>query len=234
MLEMEKTLRIFAYDLEGYTLKNGHPLYIKSSQCGVDSGHNKGYGVEKYFISQINKSLLRTVDPNKSVIFFIPVKLCAAKWNLPPLPQPKKIKNILGRKLSAQYFYKSVEFVSKRYPYFNGSLSRFSGADHFWFSSHDGGVARASLIKGNFTSKTIALVNTADPSMGFIPCWHISTVPNVDFGRPPSHSAKKEIFFKLHRRNIVFFAGNLASNPVRLSTYHHIESGVNNFLFCVA
>jgi hypothetical protein len=109
----------------------------------VDSGHNKGstfryintyilyltkdffcsYGVEKYFISQINKSLLRTVDPNKSVIFFIPVKLCAginhfnyfyctvifilpAKWNLPPLPQPKKIKNILGRKLSAQYFYK--------------------------------------------------------------------------------------------------------------------------------
>lgn len=124
----------------------------------------------------------------------------------------KSDKHELGKIRSRNYVTGSVKYIAQQYPY----LKQSNGADHFWFSTHDGGATRGFLAEDDFNTNSIGLVHSADVLMGYTPCKDISLIPNCDFDRPPTKEERAELFSDSHnRKSSVFFAGNLASNKLR-------------------
>lgn len=48
-----------------------------------------------------------------------------------------------------------------------------------------------------FLDNAVALVNTADEAMNYLPCWHISLPCNCDFDRPPSQDKRDFLCVKV-------------------------------------
>eukprot|EP01134_Creolimax_fragrantissima_P004253 CFRG4253T1 len=217
--------KIYVYDLDEFTdSKGAHPFVLKSTQCGVGTGNNKGYGVERYFIEQIRRSKYRTLDITEANLFLIPVLPCAAKWERKNNKLSKQRNHELGKKFSTNYVSAAVEYVSNMYPYMSGDRPHLTaaqkihipmGSDHFWFSTHDGGATRGVRAPHDFVNNSIALVNTADTAMAYKPCWDVSLPCNCDFERPPKPHEHDVLFSDRGRLDQVFFAGNLKSNELR-------------------
>ncbi|KNC81485.1 hypothetical protein SARC_06194 [Sphaeroforma arctica JP610] len=195
---MRQNLKIFVYDIESYTDNTGrHPLDIQSTQCGIATGNNKGYGVERYFVEMLKRSSYVATDATEANLFMIPVLPCAAKWEHTNKKLSKQQNHEKGKRFSMDYVTAAVTFVSTTWPYLSGGRPQLTaaqkssvpfGADHFWFSTHDGGATRAWEAPHDFVNNSIALVNTADEVMAYKPCWDVSLPCNCDFDRPPKPS----------------------------------------------
>eukprot|EP00124_Ichthyophonus_hoferi_P001198 Ihof_evm8s57 gene=Ihof_evmTU8s57 len=226
---MENNFKIFVYDINEYEDEEGrHPFHLRTKRCGISAGHNKGYGVERYFVDRIKTSVFRTTNPMEADMFLIPILPCAAKFEFYDKKATDKMNHHNGINNSEKYVANAVKYISTKYPFYNGTRPHLTnktrkilpmGSDHFWFSTHDGGATRARKAGGAFLRNTVALVNTADESMKYKPCWHISLPCNCDFTRPPPPDQYDKLFSSEGREPILFFAGNLASNKMRKTLY---------------
>ena len=182
--ELTAALELMDERLRIYKVSLPKRMKLFTKQCGVNFGHIRGYGVEKYFVEQLHAgSRWRTDEVAEASLFFLPVTPCAARWEH-KVPGMSKDENYeVAKRFTKEYVAKAVQVVRDAVP--AHVVERLAWRNFFWISSQDRGVEFAEKADATFALNAVALVNTADEAMGFRACRDVATVCNVNFDLPP-------------------------------------------------
>ncbi|PHU06331.1 putative glycosyltransferase [Capsicum chinense] len=111
---MEKQFKVFVYE------EGEQPIFHNGPCKSI-------YAMEGNFIYQMETTKLRTRDPEKAHVFFLPISVTAIVHFI----YDRKSRDHWNPMKQTLTDY--INLVSGKYPYWNRSI----GADHFMLSCHD-------------------------------------------------------------------------------------------------
>eukprot|EP00127_Corallochytrium_limacisporum_P004520 Clim_evm20s166 gene=Clim_evmTU20s166 len=206
---LHHNFKVYTYVLEPFG-----DLRLVNTQCGINAGNNKGYGLERHMAKVLQqRGPFTTSDPKDADMYYVPLLPCVARWELrwKGIHRDDYEKNV---EFAKEYLKRGFSHVMTDFPFW----SRTDGKDHFWTSSHDGGITRAELAPASATDNPVIIVNSADETRGFDPCKDISGIPNIDFARP--NVGRGGDGLTQERNRLAFFAGNLQNVQLRKNFAH--------------